>query len=221
MLDQVCELKKIAAISAIDYIEPDSIIGVGTGSTIKYFIEELAMVSSKIRAAIPSSTVSANALKNINIPLADLNDVGELSIYVDGADQINHLGQMIKGGGGALTKEKIIASVAKTFICIVDETKNTKAFGTFPIPIEVIKIARSYVARECIKLGGTPKLRENYTTDNGNVILDVAFGIINEPISLEYKLNNINGIVSNGIFGARGADIALIGTNQGVKKYAY
>ena len=211
----------MAAMAAIEYIEPDMVIGIGTGSTIKYFIEELASIKSNISGAISSSTSSTTYLKKFNIPILELQDVDEVPIYIDGADQINSIGQLIKGGGGALTREKIIANASNKFYCIVDQSKYTKAFGTYPVPIEIIPMARSYVAKQCIKIGGTPKLRQNFMTDNGNLILDVDFGIINEPISLEYELNNIPGTVCNGIFGARSADICLVATNDGIQKYSY
>lgn len=218
---QKTKAKENAALAAIKAVDPNIIIGVGTGSTVNYFIEKLAEISPSMKGVIPSSSETEHALSKFNIPIVDLNDLTTVDLYIDGADQINGIGEMIKGGGGALTREKIIANAARQFICIVDESKTFNVFGSFPVPIEVLDVARSYVARECVKLGGTPKLRENYITDNGHIILDVDFRKIEQPIELERSLNNISGVISNGIFAARGADIAFIGTNSGVKKVIY
>lgn len=204
-------LKKSAAIKALDFIEPGMVIGVGTGSTVNYFIEALKSVKGKIDAAVASSVETEKRLKALSIPVVDLNSAGELPIYVDGADEINPAKQMIKGGGGALTREKIIAAVAKKFICIADSSKQVDLLGRFPVPIEVIPMARSYVARQLVKLGGDPIYREGFVTDNGNVILDVHNLKILNPIEWEEKLNNIVGIVTNGIFARRAADILLVG----------
>ncbi|MDR3490702.1 MAG: ribose-5-phosphate isomerase RpiA [Gammaproteobacteria bacterium] len=210
--------KKIAAISALDYIDHDVVLGVGTGSTVAFFIEALKSVKGKIEVAVASSNDTAEKLKALGIQVADLNSVGEVTLYVDGADEVNSHRQMIKGGGGALTREKIIAACAKQFVCIADASKQVDLLGTFPVAVEVIPMARSYVARQIVKLGGDPVYRQGVVTDNGNVILDVHnFKILN-PVELEQKLNNIVGIVENGIFAARTADVVLLGTEQGVKK---
>lgn len=208
------ELKKLVASEALKYVQEDSFVGVGTGSTVRYFIENLASIKHKIRGAIASSIDTETKLKACGIPIYDLNSVTELPIYIDGADEINSAFHMIKGGGGALTREKIIASVAKKFVCIVDASKQVNILGKFPLPIEVIPMARSYVARELVKLGGMPVYRENCTTDNGNVILDIWNLTILDPVKLEETLNNITGVVTNGLFAKRPADILLIGRNQ-------
>lgn len=210
-------LKKAAAKAAIEYIEYGSLLGVGSGSTVHYFIDELKTVKGKIEAAVASSVETEKRLKALSIPIWDLNSVNELPIYIDGADEINSAKQMIKGGGGALTREKIIASVAKKFICITDQTKKVDLLGTFPVAIEVIPMARSSVARQIVKLGGDPVYRQGFITDNGNVILDVYHLKILDPISLEEKINNIVGVVTNGIFAKRRADILLLATDSGVK----
>lgn len=209
-------LKKMAAIAALDYVEHGMVLGVGTGSTVQYFIEGLSSIKHKIEAVIASSIDSEKKLKALSIPVWDLNSVSELSLYVDGTDEINSAKQMIKGGGGALTREKIIAAVAKKFICIADHSKQVDLLGTFPVAIEVIPMARSYVARQIIKLGGNPVYREGFTTDNGNVILDIYNFKILEPIALEEKLNNIAGVVANGLFARRPADVLVLGTTDGV-----
>lgn len=211
-------LKKAAAWSAIDFIEPGMIIGVGSGSTVNYFIEALKQVKGKIEAAVASSEASAMRLKALSIPLLDLNTVSELPIYVDGADEINAAKQMIKGGGGALTREKIVGCVAKKFICIADQTKMVETLGQFPVAIEVIPMARSYVARQIVKVGGDPIYRQGFLTDNGNVILDVYNLKVFAPLSLEEKLNNIVGVVANGVFAARPADVLLLANDKGVLK---
>lgn len=209
-------LKKIAAEAAIEYLEPDSIIGVGTGSTVNYFIEALAPMASKIRGAVVSSKASAEHLKKIGIAIFDTNEVESLEIYIDGADEINERLEMIKGGGGALTGEKIVASLAKKFICIADLSKKVECLGKFSIAIEVIPMARSYVAREIVKLGGMPIYRQKFITDHGNVILDTYNLNMTNPIDLENKLNTITGVVENGIFAKNKADILLLGTPNGV-----
>ncbi len=210
------QLKKTAALAALDYVEHGMIVGVGTGSTVNYFIEGLQAVKGKIEAAVASSVATEKRLKALGIPVIDLNSAGDVPIYVDGADEINAAKQMIKGGGGALTREKIIAASAKKFICIADQSKQVDLLGTFPVALEVIPMARSYVARQIVKLGGDPVYREKFVTDNGNIILDVFNLKILEPIAIEEKLNNIVGIVENGIFAKRPADILLLGTPQGV-----
>jgi ribose 5-phosphate isomerase A len=209
-------MKKAAAEAAIKYVPYDSIIGVGTGSTVNFFIDALAPIKNKIAGAVASSKATADRLKALNIPVVDLNSVSELEIYVDGADEINNNLQMIKGGGAALTGEKIIAAVAKKFICIADASKKVDILGKFPLPIEVIPMARSYVAREMVKLGGTPVYREGVVTDYGNVILDVWNLQILEPQKLESIIDNITGVVSNGLFAKRSADILLLSSQNQV-----
>jgi len=209
--------KRAAAQAAISYIEQGSIVGVGTGSTVNYFIDALAKIKDDIKGAVSSSDASSARLKSHGIEVLDLNSVGSFDIYVDGADEITEHKHMIKGGGAALTREKIVAAVAKTFVCIVDDTKLVPMLGHFPLPVEVIPLARSYVAREMVKLGGDPVYREGVVTDNGNVILDVHNLEILNPPELESKLNQIVGVVTNGIFAHRAADIVLIGNDDGVK----
>ncbi|TCN79505.1 ribose-5-phosphate isomerase RpiA [Shewanella fodinae] len=210
------ELKKAVGWAALKYVEPDSIVGVGTGSTVNHFIDALATIKANIEGAVSSSEASAARLKAAGIPVFDLNAVDSLSVYVDGADEINHHNEMIKGGGAALTREKIVAAVAKKFVCIVDESKQVDILGAFPLPVEVIPMARSYVARELVKLGGDPVYREGVITDNGNVILDVYNLKILDPKTLEKQINNIVGVVTVGLFAARGADTVLVGTQNGV-----
>jgi len=210
--------KQSAALAALDYIEDDMIIGIGSGSTVAHFIQALKSVKGKIEGAVASSVASANLLKACSIPLLDLNSVHELPLYVDGADEINAARQMIKGGGGALTREKIIATVAKKFICIADESKLVDTLGEFPVAVEVIPMARSYVARELVQLGGDPVYREGFVTDNGNVILDVYNLKMLNPVSLEDKIKNIVGVVESGIFAKRTADVLLLGTETSVSK---
>jgi ribose 5-phosphate isomerase A len=208
--------KKAAAIAAINFVEDDSIIGVGTGSTVNFFIDALDTIKTKIEGAVSSSEESTKRLKALGIEVFDLNSVGELDIYVDGADEITRHKAMIKGGGAALTREKIVAAVAKKFVCIIDDSKEVDVLGSFPLPVEVIPMARSYVAREIVKLGGDPVYREGTVTDNGNVILDVHNLTILDPSKLEKQLNNIVGVVTNGLFSVRGADIVLVGNESGV-----
>ena len=211
------ELKQQVAQAAVAYVK-EGIIGVGTGSTANFFIEELAKVKHKIDGAVASSEATAQRLRAHGIEVFDLNAVNSLDIYVDGADEITEHLHMLKGGGGALTREKIVAAVAKTFICICDETKYVPVLGKFPLPVEVLPMAKSYVARELVKLGGQPKLRD-FTTDNGNIILDV-FGLnILDPVAMEAKINQIVGVVTNGLFAARPANILLLATADGVKTY--
>jgi ribose 5-phosphate isomerase A len=199
----------------VEYVK-DGIIGVGTGSTANYFIEELAKVKHKIEGAVASSEATAQRLRGHGIQVFDLNNIDSMDIYVDGADEITEHMHMLKGGGGALTREKIVAAVAKKFICICDETKYVPVLGKFPLPVEVLPMARSQVARELVKLGGQPKLRD-FTTDNGNLILDVHGLTISDPVAFEAKLNQIVGVVTNGLFAARPADILLLATADGVK----
>ncbi|URJ29197.1 ribose-5-phosphate isomerase RpiA [Blochmannia endosymbiont of Camponotus modoc] len=211
------KLKKSVGWAALKYIQSSRIIGVGTGSTVTYFIEALNSIKEKIEGVVSSSNYSSNQLKKIGIPLCNLNSLHELDVYVDSADEIDSHMQMIKGKGGALTKEKIIATVAKKFICIVDSSKQVNILGRGPLPIEVIPMARSLVARELVRLGGLPEYRHNVITDNGNNILDVYnMKIVNASL-LETKINNIPGVVSVGIFAKRRADIVLIGTREGIK----
>jgi ribose 5-phosphate isomerase A len=209
--------KKAAARAALKYIKDDAIVGVGTGSTVNYFIDALANVKHKIQGAVSSSNVSTERLKAMGIDVFDLNSVDKFDIYIDGADEITQHKHMIKGGGAALTREKIVAAVAEKFICIIDDTKQVPMLGEFPLPVEVIPMARSYVAREIVKLGGDPAYRQGIVTDNGNVILDVYNLKILNPVELERQLNAIVGVVTNGLFADRGADIVLIGTNNGVE----
>ena len=211
------EMKKAAGWAALKYVEEGSIVGVGTGSTVNHFIDALGTIKHDIKGAVSSSTASTERLKALGIEVFDLNSVSDLSIYVDGADEINAHNYMIKGGGAALTREKIVAAVADKFICIVDNTKHVDVLGDFPLPVEVIPMARSYVARELVKLGGDPVYREGVVTDNGNVILDVHNFKILDPIKLEQQINNIVGVVTNGLFAARGADVVLVGSPDGVK----
>ena len=211
------EMKKAVAKAALDYIEADTVVGVGTGSTANHFIDFLATINGKIEGTVASSVASAERLKKHGIPVFDLNAVGELSVYVDGADESNRHLHLVKGGGGALTREKIVAAASKKFVCIADESKLVDVLGKFPLPVEVIPMARSYVAREIVKLGGQPVLREGFTTDNGNVILDVHNMSILNPVELETRLNNIVGVVTNGLFALRPADVLLLGTPAGVK----
>lgn len=211
--------KQAVAKAAIDYVEQDSIVGVGTGSTVNFFIEELGKIKHKIEGAVSSSEASTERLKALGIEVFELNDVSDLSVYIDGADEVTEHKHMIKGGGAALTREKIVAGVAKTFVCIVHESKRVPVLGEFPLPVEVIPMARSFVARELVKLGGDPEYRQGVVTDNGNVIIDVHNLEILNPRELEQKINNIPGVVTNGIFALRGADIVLSATDNGVETY--
>lgn len=208
--------KQAVGRAALKYVEPDTIIGVGTGSTVNHFIDALADIKHTITGAVSSSVASTERLKALGIEVFDLNSVNSLSIYVDGADEVTEHKHMIKGGGAALTQEKIVSAVAKTFVCIVDDSKEVGVLGDFPLPVEVIPMARSYVARELVKLGGDPVYREGVVTDNGNVILDVHNLSIVNPREMEKAINNIAGVVTNGIFALRGADVVLVATNDGV-----
>ena len=211
------DLKKDVARAAIAHVPMGGIIGVGTGSTANCFIEELAKVKHRFDGAAASSDATAQRLKAAGIEVVDLNTVIELEVYVDGADEVNRSLAMIKGGGGALTREKIVAAVSRTFVCIADESKLVDVLGRFPLPVEVIPMARSYVARELVKLGGQPEWRQGFVTDNGNWILDVYNLQILQPVELETALNQITGIVTNGLFARRGADVLLLGTSTGVQ----
>jgi len=218
------ELKQAVAQAAADYVANNapegSIIGVGTGSTANFFIDALAPLKSKYKGAVASSEATRKRLEGHGIPVFDLNDVADIPVYVDGADEIDAGLNMIKGGGGALTREKIVAAVAKTFVCICDGSKLVATMGTFPLPVEVIPMARAHVARELVKLGGTPVLREGFITDNGNLILDVKDLAISDPKGLETKINQITGVVTNGLFAVRPADVLLLGTAEGVRTIA-
>ncbi|SFP82191.1 ribose-5-phosphate isomerase [Nitrosomonas cryotolerans] len=211
------EQKQAAAQAAIQHIPVGCIVGVGTGSTANYFIDELAKIKHKIEGAIASSDATAQRLKHHGIEVLDLNNINDLPVYVDGADEITEHLHMIKGGGGALTREKIVAAIARKFICIADQSKLVNILGNFPLPIEVIPMARSYVAREIALIGGQPALRQGFTTDNGNVILDIHGLQIMNPVELEATLNQITGVVTNGLFAKRGANTLLLGTDSGVR----
>jgi ribose 5-phosphate isomerase A len=211
------EQKRAAAKAAIQYVPAGCIIGVGTGSTANYFIDELASIKGNLDGAVASSEATARRLKDRGIAVLDLNSVDELLVYVDGTDEITEHLHMIKGGGGALTREKIVAAVAKKFVCIADESKLVSLLGKFPLPIEVIPMARGYVAREIIRLGGQPMLRQGFTTDNGNVIFDIHGLQILDPVGLETTLNEITGVVTNGLFARRGADVLLLSSGEGIR----
>ena len=212
------ELKKLVAEAALEYVEVGSVVGVGTGSTANHFIDGLARIKHKIDGTVASSEASAERLRGHGIEVLDLNAVDTIPVYVDGADEINRYFHLVKGGGGALTREKIVAAASRTFVCIADESKLVDVLGVFPLPIEVVPMARSYVARELVKLGGQPVLREGFTTDNGNVILDVHNLQILDPVELEKQLNGLAGVLCNGLFACRPADVVLLGTADGVRK---
>jgi len=211
------EQKRAVAQAAIQHVSVGSIVGVGTGSTANYFIDELAKIKHKIEGAVASSESTAQRLREHHIEVLDLNSVGDLPVYIDGADEITEHLHMIKGGGGALTREKIVAATAKEFVCVADHSKLVGVLGTFPIPVEVIPMARSYVARAIVQLGGHPVLRQGFITDNGNVILDIHGLQILNPVELETNLNQITGIVTNGLFARRGANVLLLGTDKGIR----
>ena len=209
------EMKKAAAAAAIDYVESGMVVGIGTGSTANHFIDLLAEIKHKIDATVASSIASADRLKAHGITVLDLNDAGQLSLYVDGADESNKSLHLIKGGGGALTREKIVAAASEKFICIADETKLVDTLGNFPLPVEVIPMAQSYIAREIVKMGGTAKLREGFTTDNGNIIIDVHGMAITDAIKTEADFNRLAGVVTIGLFASRPADVLILGTANG------
>ncbi len=211
------EMKKAVAEAALEYVEPGMIVGIGTGSTANFFIDGLARMKGKIEGTVASSEASAERLRGHGIEVFDLNAVGDIPIYVDGADESNKYLHLIKGGGGALTREKIVAAAAEKFICIADESKLVDCLGAFPLPVEVIPMARSYVARQMVKLGGEPVYRDGFVTDNGNIILDVHNLQIMEPGKLEAQINNIAGVVTVGIFALRPADVLLLGGQEGVR----
>lgn len=211
------ELKKASAEAALEYVESGMIVGVGTGSTANYFIDGLARIKGKLEGTVASSEASADRLRGHGIPVLDLNSAGDLQLYVDGADETTRHLHLIKGGGGALTREKVVAAASDKFVCIADDSKLVDVLGAFPLPVEVIPMARSYVARQIVKLGGQPVLREGFTTDNGNVILDVQNMNILDPVELETTLDHITGVVTNGLFARRGADVFLMATSNGVE----
>ena len=221
------KLKQAVAISAIEYVIDGEIIGVGTGSTANFFIDELGKIKHRIKGAVASSEATAARLAGHGIPVYDLNEVSEIAVYIDGADEINAAGHMIKGGGAALTREKIVASVSKQFVCIADGSKLVDVLGKFPLPVEVLPMARNAVARRLAALGGQPKLRlkagtdEAFVTDNGGNILDVAGLAIADPKGLETQINQIVGVIAVGLFAARGADVCLLGTADGVRTLAF
>lgn len=215
------ELKSAVALEAVNYIkanlDSDSVIGIGTGSTANFFIDHLAELKHTFDGAVASSEATAERLKSHGILVHELNSVAQLDYYIDGADECNERLELIKGGGGALTREKVVAAVANEFICIVDASKQVQMLGTFPLPVEVLPMARSYVARELVKIGGDPVWREDFTTDNGNVILDVHNMRIQSPIATEEQINQITGVVTNGLFAVRPANVLLVGTKTGVQ----
>ena len=211
------EKKQAAALAALEYVESGWVIGVGTGSTANLFIDGLAKIKGKLDGAVASSNATAERLKKIGVPVLDLNATGDLPLYVDGTDEATKHLHLIKGGGGALTREKIVAAASAKFVCIADDSKLVGVLGKFPLPIEVIPMARSYVARQIVHLGGQPVLRENFKTDNGNIILDVHNLRIMNPVELEEQLDHIAGVVTNGLFARRPADMLLLASDQGVK----
>ncbi len=212
------DMKKAVAEAALEFVPKSGIIGVGTGSTANYFIDLLATIKGRLDGAVASSVATAERLKRHGIPVVDLNEAGTLAVYVDGADEATVHRALIKGGGGALTREKIVAAASRSFVCIADEGKLVEVLGRFPLPVEVIPMARSLVAREITALGGEPVLRQGFTTDNGNVILDVHGLKILDPVALEERLNQMVGVVTNGLFARRGADVLLLGTANGVRR---
>ncbi|MBS0544361.1 MAG: ribose-5-phosphate isomerase RpiA [Proteobacteria bacterium] len=214
------ELKKAAALAALDDIVDDTIVGVGTGSTVNHFIDGLATIRSRIRGAVSSSEASSARLAAHGIPVFDLNGIDRIPVYVDGADEIDGRFCMIKGGGGALTREKIVAAVADRFVCICDASKRVDTLGRFPLPVEVIPMARAHVSRELARLGGEPRVRENFVSDNGNLIIDVHGLAITDPCALESEINQIVGVVTNGLFASRGADVLLLAGAGGVERLA-
>ena len=211
------EKKKAVALAALEYVESGWVIGVGTGSTANHFIDGLAKIKGKLDGAVASSNATAERLKKAGIPVLDLNSAGDLPLYVDGADEATKHLHLIKGGGGALTREKIVAAASQKFVCIADDSKLVGVLGGFPLPVEVIPMARSLVARRIVELGGQPVLRDNFKTDNGNIILDVHNLKILNPVELEEKLDHLAGVVTNGLFARRPADVLLLASDQGVK----
>lgn len=213
------ELKKSVAKSALRFVEPGEVIGIGTGSTVDHFIDALALSGLRMPAVVSSSERTSRKLAALGIAVVDLNDVDSLGVYVDGADEIDPGFSMIKGGGGALTREKVVSAVARLFVCIADASKMVPVLGRFPLPVEVIPMARAYVARELARLGGAPRWREGVVTDNGNAILDVHGLEIRDPLALEARIDRIVGVVTNGLFAARGADVLLLGGADGVREH--
>ncbi|MEP6657049.1 MAG: ribose-5-phosphate isomerase RpiA [Betaproteobacteria bacterium] len=211
------EQKHAVAREALRFVEPDAYVGVGSGSTANFFIDELAVIRHRLRGAVASSARTAERLQSHGIWIDELNNVDDLPVYIDGADEVTESGAMIKGGGGALTREKIVAAVARKFVCIVDASKLVKKLGAFPLPVEVIPMARSYVARELVLLGGHPEWRMGFTTDNGNPILDVHGLNIVDPVAMEAQINQIAGVVTVGLFARRGADVILVGAREGIR----
>lgn len=207
---QTKQQKQMVAQAALEYVPMDGVIGIGTGSTVEYFIESLASIKHQIKSAVPSSQMTRDLLTKQGIAIAELNHVPSVDVYIDGADEFNPYLSLVKGGGGALTQEKIIAAASKQFVCIVDASKEVVCLGKFPLPIEVLPMARSFVAREMVRLGGQPEYREGFVTDNGNIILDIYQLDLSEPMAMERQINNIPGVVANGIFALRGADVVLI-----------
>lgn len=218
-MDAQTLLKIEAAKAALKYVQDGEIIGIGTGSTVNCFIDLLAEQSHRIKAAVSSSVASTKRLEAIGIEVIDLNDAEDIPVYIDGADESDHQLALIKGGGGALSREKIIAAAAQKFVCIADQSKYVETLGEFPLPVEVLPMARSYVARELVKLGGDPCYRTGFVTDNGNVILDVHSLTIDQPKILESKINQITGVVTNGLFAQRPADHLILATNEGIKEF--
>ncbi|MEH6530387.1 MAG: ribose-5-phosphate isomerase RpiA [Photobacterium frigidiphilum] len=213
------EMKKAAGWAALEYVTKGSIVGVGTGSTVNHFIDALETRKEEIKGAVSSSVASTERLEKLGIPVFEANEVAGLDIYVDGADEINAEYDMIKGGGAALTREKIVAAISDKFICIVDDTKQVDVLGQFPLPVEVIPMARSFIGRELVKLGGDPEYREGVVTDNGNIIIDVHNMSITDAKDMEKKINALPGVVTVGLFAARGADVLLVGAPEGVRKF--
>lgn len=211
------ELKKRVAQEALKHVVEDTVVGVGSGSTVNHFIDALATIKGRIEGAVAASEASAERLRKHGIRVFDLNSVNELAVYIDGADEVTEHLHMIKGGGGALTREKIVAAVAKRFVCICDASKLVPVLGKFPLPVEVIPMARSYVGRELVRRGGNPVLRENFRTDNGNLVLDCHGLTILDPAGLEADLNNLAGVVTNGLFARRPADVLLLAEEKGVR----
>lgn len=212
------DLKKASAKAALAFVEDDIVLGVGTGSTVNHFIDLLAAAKVRLKAAVPSSEATAKRLKGLGLPVQDLNAAGTCELYVDGADEVTEHLAMIKGGGGALTREKVVAQASRKFVCIADQSKLVSVLGTFPLPVEVIPMARSFVARELVRLGGRPVLREGVATDNGNVILDVHGLKILDPVALETELNQVPGVVTNGLFARRSADHLLLASASGIRR---
>jgi ribose 5-phosphate isomerase A len=212
--------KQAVAREALRYVVDDAWIGVGSGSTANLFIDALATIRHRIKGGVASSVKTAERMKSHGIPVEELNDAGDLAVYIDGADEVTRAGAMIKGGGGALTREKIVAAASRKFVCIVDASKVVDVLGRFPLPVEVIPMARSYVARELVRLGGQPAWRQGFVTDNGNLILDVAGLAIADPVALEATIDGIAGVVTVGLFARRGADVVLVGSERGVETIA-